>query len=44
MSIEAEHRSLCPVCGFLIDIGDLIVRDEDDNWVHAHCANEDSDE
>jgi hypothetical protein len=43
VSILAEYESTCPVCLTLIEIGDLVVR-ENGEWVHDWCSNEDSDE
>jgi len=36
--IEAEFRSKCAACGDWIEEGDLIVFDDDDNWVHESCS------
>lgn len=35
--IEAEFRSKCATCGEWIEEGDLIVKDDDDNWIHKNC-------
>lgn len=38
MSVEASFRSKCATCGDVIEEGDAIVKDEDDNWVHEDCC------
>lgn len=38
--IEAEFRSKCAVCGEWIEEGDRIVIEEDEEWVHEDCQDE----
>lgn len=36
----AEHESKCAACGDTIHVGDEIVLDADDDWVHVDCEDE----
>jgi predicted nucleic acid-binding Zn ribbon protein len=39
--MEAQYRSKCAVCGEWIEPGDEVVPDEDENWIHQDCADDD---
>jgi len=38
--MKARFSTKCSVCDALIEKGKEIVKNEDENWVHKHCANE----
>lgn len=43
MTGRAQFRSKCPACGEWIEEDDEIVRDDDDEWIHADCADDPRD-
>lgn len=38
--IESQFRSKCAACGEWIEKGDMITKDDDDNWIHEDCLDE----
>ena len=43
-AVTAQFRSECLSCGYAIEIGDQIVRDEQlDGWSHAICPDDRDD-
>jgi len=38
--MKARFSTKCSVCDAFIEIGKENVKNEDENWVHNHCANE----
>lgn len=38
VGIRAEFEGMCPGCDENIDIGDLIVRDDEGDWNHKECV------
>lgn len=39
--MRAEYRSKCADCGEWIEEGDEIVKNDDGDWVHARCDEDD---
>ena len=39
-SMKAKFSTKCSVCDAFIQKGKEIVKNENEDWIHKHCANE----